>query len=106
MSMTTLKLPGLDYDTSAIEDFSRRWGVTRMSFFGAAARNELTPEARVGVLVKLTQGSKVSAFGLVEMEQELTALFGRAVHMIEDRTFENPYTEKKVHGDVTMVYAA
>jgi len=104
--MTTLKLPGLDYDTAALEDFCKRWGVTRLSFFGAAARNELTPEERVGVLVALEPGSKVSGLGIVQMENELRSLFGRTAHMIEDRKFENPYTDKRIHNDVALVYAA
>jgi uncharacterized protein len=104
--MTTLKLSGLDYDTAALEDFCKRWGVIKLSFFGAAARNELSADDRVGVLITLEPGSKVSGFGIVEMENELTALFGRTAHMIEDRKFENPYTDKRIHSDVALVYAA
>ena len=104
--MTTLKLPGLDYDTRALEDFCERWGVIKLSFFGAAARNELTPGERVGVLVTLEPGSKVSGFGIVAMENELTALFGRTAHMIEDRKFANPYRDRMIHSDVALVYAA
>jgi predicted nucleotidyltransferase len=104
--MTTLKLPGLDYDTAALEDFCKRWGVIKLSFFGAAARNELSPDERVGVLVTLEPGSKVSGFGIVEMENELTAMFGRAAHMIEDRKFDSPYRDRLIHQDVALVYAA
>jgi predicted nucleotidyltransferase len=104
--MTTLKLPGLDYDTAALEDFCKRWGVIKLSFFGPAARNELMPEERVGVLLTLEPGSKVSAFGIVEMENELTSLFGRTARLVEDRVFENPYRDQEIHRDVALVYAA
>jgi len=104
--MTTLKLPGLDYDTGALEEFCKRWGVIKLSFFGAAARNELTPDERVGVLVTFRPDSKVSLLGIVKMEAELSNLFGREAHMIEDRVFDNPYRDRLIHSDVTPVYAA
>ena len=104
--MTTLKLPGLEYDTAALEEFCKRWGVTKLSFYGAAARHELTPEDAVGVLVTLEPDSKVSLLGLVAMELELGELFGRQTHLLEDHVLKNPYQDAEVHRDVAVVYAA
>jgi hypothetical protein len=104
--MTTLELPGLEYDTVALESFCKRWGVAKLSLFGAAARNELTADDEVGVLISLEPDSEVSAFGIVAMERELTTLFSRPAQMIEDRTFQNPIRDREIHRNVAVVYAA
>jgi predicted nucleotidyltransferase len=104
--MTTLKLPGLDYDTAALEDFCKRWGVIKLAFFGAAGRNELMPHDVVDVLVALPADSRVSGWDLTTMEDELSDILGRAASLMDDGPIANPYRAAEIRHDSTVVYAA
>ena len=88
--MTTLKLPGFRYSTSALEALCRRWGILKLAVFGPAARNDLNQDDKVDVMVTLDPGSKVSAWDLITLEDELTELFGRMVSLMEDGPIANP----------------
>ncbi|HEY7270196.1 MAG TPA: nucleotidyltransferase family protein [Dehalococcoidia bacterium] len=104
--MTALKLPGLDYDTAALEEFCQRWGVTRLSIFGSAARNGLGEESDVDVMVSFAEDSRVSLWDFVTMKDELSTLFGHPVDLIEDGTVRNPIRKKAIERDLRVVYAA
>ena len=104
--MTTTKLPGLAYDAKALEAFCERWGVTQVAVFGPAARGELLPESDVDVVVTLRPDSKVSAWDIITMQDELAELFGRSVHLVEEGGISNPYLLKDIERELTPVYAA
>jgi predicted nucleotidyltransferase len=59
-----------------IADFCRRYYIRRLAIFGSALRDDFGPESDVDVLVDFSSGHTPGFFGLFDMEEELSALFG------------------------------
>jgi predicted nucleotidyltransferase len=104
--MTTLKLPGLDYDTAELEDFCKRWSVVKLAVFGPAARNELQDSSEVDVMVTLEPNSPVSAWAFIGLQDELAQLLHRPVHLVEEGVIASPLRLEAIERDLTVFYAA
>lgn len=59
-----------------IADFCRRHYIRRLAIFGSALRDDFGPESDVDILVDFACGHTPGFFGLFDMEEELSALFG------------------------------
>jgi len=59
-----------------LSDFCERHHIRRLAFFGSALRDDFGPESDVDVLVDFMPGHTPGFFGLFEMEEELSGLFG------------------------------
>ena len=59
-----------------IADFCSRRHIRRLALFGSILRDDFGPESDVDVLVEFQPGHIPGFFGLFDMEQELSALFG------------------------------
>lgn len=59
-----------------IREFCERHHIRRLAVFGSALRDDFGPESDVDVLVDFIPGHTPGFFGLFEMEEELSALFG------------------------------
>jgi predicted nucleotidyltransferase len=94
-------------DARALAAVCRKYGVKKMSLFGAAARDELQPGSEVDLLVELKRSSKTSLFDYVPMQGELSRLFGgRRIQIADPRILANPYRRKAILPDLRTVYEA
>lgn len=59
-----------------IEEFCRRNHIRRLSLFGSVLRDDFSPDSDVDVLVEFQPGHVPGFFGLLDMEEELSSLFG------------------------------
>ena len=66
-----------DIDKTQIADFCRRNHIRRLSLFGSALRGELRESSDVDFLIEFDGGHVPGFFGLVRMEEELSAIVGR-----------------------------
>ena len=62
-----------------IEDFCIRHHIVKLSIFGSALREDFGPESDIDILVEFEPDNVPGFFGLAEMEEELSKLFGREV---------------------------
>lgn len=91
----------------AINDLCRRYGIAKLSLFGSAARGQMGPGSDVDLLVEFKPDSKASSFDLVDMQAELSALFGnRKVDIASPRILENPFRRRTILQDLKTIYAA
>jgi predicted nucleotidyltransferase len=91
----------------AINDLCRRYGVAKMSLFGSAARGELRPDSDVDVLVEFKSASRASSYDLVDMQAELSALFGnRKVDIASPRVLDNPFRRQAILPELRTIYVA
>jgi len=56
--------------------FCKNNQIVRLSVFGSAQRNDLSPDSDIDLLVEFKEGSTPSFFELFEMEKELSSIFG------------------------------
>ncbi len=68
-------------------DFCRRHYISRLSIFGSALRDDFGAQSDVDVLVDFLPGHTPGFFGLFDMEEELSGLFGG--HKVDLRTPED-----------------
>ena len=58
-----------------IADFCRRHHIRKLSLYGSVLRDDFRPDSDIDVLVDFEPGHTVG-FGILDMEEELSALFG------------------------------
>ncbi|HET6441008.1 MAG TPA: nucleotidyltransferase family protein [Phycisphaerae bacterium] len=90
----------------SIEAFCRRWKVTEFSLFGSALRDDFGPESDVDVLVRFEKDAGWSLFDLVDMQEALAGLFGRAVHLVEAEGLRNPFRREEIMRTREVLYAS
>ncbi|MDB5289697.1 MAG: polymerase beta domain protein region [Phycisphaerales bacterium] len=111
MAIETEKLRRLSIalPMDAIATFCERWKVREFALFGSVLREDFRPaESDIDVLVTLEDPATVSLFDLVEMEQQLQAIFARRVDMVERGGVEqnpNPFVRIPILETVRVVYA-
>lgn len=59
-----------------IADFCRRNYIRRLAVFGSALRADFRPDSDIDILVEFLPGHTPGFFGLFDMEEELSAIFG------------------------------
>ena len=71
-----------------IAEFCRKHRVRRLSLFGSALRDDFRPESDVDFLVSFAQDARHSLFDLAAIEEELGAILGRKVDLVEREAIE------------------
>jgi len=89
-----------------IAEFCRRRKVVEFSLFGSILREDFRPDSDVDVLVTFSPDARVSLFDLVEMQDELKAIFKRDVDLVEKDALENPFRRREILNTAKVVYAA
>lgn len=69
-------------------DFCRRWKIIELSLFGSALREDFRAESDVDLLVTFAPGVSWGFDDHLTMKEELQALFGRPVDLVERRLIE------------------
>jgi uncharacterized protein len=93
-------------DEQAIRQFCSRWKVTELSLFGSVLRDDFGPDSDVDVLVSFAPDAHRSLFDLVTMEEELEALFGHKVDLVEAAGLRNPFRRKEILSSRQVIHAA
>lgn len=99
----------LPIDQEAIAAFCNRWRVTELALFGSAARGELRPESDVDLLVSFQPDAPHTFFDMHAMQEELEAMFGRKVDLLERDTIErsrNTLRRENILSHVEVLHAA
>lgn len=72
----------IDIDKNSLDDFCQRHGLSRLSLFGSVLREDFDPDrSDIDVLVEFLPGSDRSLFAFVRMQDQLSELFARRVHV-------------------------
>jgi hypothetical protein len=90
-----------------IAAFCRRSDIKELSLFGSILRDDFGPASDVDVLVVLDTPCTLA--NLLDMRDELRALFGREVDLIVKRVIEedlNPYRRRAILNSAQVIYHA
>jgi predicted nucleotidyltransferase len=77
--------------------------------FGSALRDDFRPESDIDVLVTFAPETSYGLFDLVDMEDELEGIFGRAVDLVEKKSVEqseNYIRRKHILDSLEVIYVA
>ena len=96
----------LAYDRKLFEDCARRWNLTRIELFGSWARGDSRPDSDVDLLLTFARDARWTLFDLVNLKEELEAIIGRRVDLIENGSVNNPFLLKSILANREVLYAA
>ncbi|MHB8066713.1 MAG: nucleotidyltransferase family protein [Desulfobaccales bacterium] len=89
-----------------IKEFCRRWKIAEFSLFGSVLRDDFNPESDIDVLITFEPDIPWSLFDWVDMVDELKAIFGRDVDLVETSGLRNPFRRKEILSRRQVIYAA
>jgi len=79
-----------------ISDFSRRWNLAEFALFGSVMRDDFRPDSDVDVLVSFAPDAHWSLGDFVDMQLELSEIFGRQVDLVERSGLQNPFMRREI----------
>lgn len=89
--------------------FCRKRRITKLALFGSALRDDFTAESDVDALARFGPDAERSFGALMEAQDELAALLGRRVDLVEWEAVEesrNYYRRKAVLDSAQVIYDA
>lgn len=89
-----------------VREFCRKWHVAELSLFGSALRPDFQDESDVDFLIAFEQGHNATLEEWIAMEDELRALTGRNVDLVERRLVVNPFRRHHILTNRQILYAA
>ena len=96
--------PGLPVSPDQIREICQRYHIRELGLFGSAARGEMRPDSDVDILVAFDPEANIG-WQFFDLEQELTALFGRNVDLGTKASLK-PRIRASVLRDLRVLYAA
>jgi predicted nucleotidyltransferase len=85
---------------------SRKWKVKELSLFGSVLRDDFRPDSDVDVLVVLAEDAPWDLYDWVDMIEELKAIFGREVDLVDKTAITNPFRRRAIIQSHQVIYAA
>jgi len=99
----------IELPMEAIRAFCERWKIVEFAVFGSVLRDDFRPDSDIDVLVSFAPDARWSLFDMVDAKDELAALLGREVDMVDRRAIErsrNYIRRKEILNTTRVVYAA
>jgi hypothetical protein len=97
-----------DIPLAAIASFCQQWGIAELAFFGSVLREDFNAESDIDLLATFRSDVRYTLFDLTTMIDELSALFGRPVDLLDRRALEeseNYIRRKVILGSAEVFYA-
>ena len=96
-------------DQRRLEAYCQRWKITELSLFGSVLRDDFRSDSDVDVLVTFDPAARWTLFDLVHAQDELEAIVGRKVDLVERRSVErseNYIRRRHILGTAQPIYVA
>jgi len=77
-----------------------------MALFGSVLSDEFHPDSDIDVLVSFMDDDGWGLFDFVDMIDELRAIFGRKVDLVEKDSLRNPFRRQAILDHNEVIYAA
>lgn len=98
--------PKIPIDHKKIAAFCKKWNITEFAVFGSILRDDFRPDSDVDVLVTFGPGGGITFDNRVDMLDELKAIFGREVDLVEKKAISNPFRRHSILTTKEVLYAA
>lgn len=86
----------LGVSRETLAEFCRRWQVAELALFGSVLREDFSDRSDVDVLVTFAPGERWTLLDWVHLQDDLAALVGREVDLVEKKQLNNPYRRAKI----------
>jgi predicted nucleotidyltransferase len=89
-----------------IEEFCLKWKISEMALFGSVLSDEFRSDSDIDVLVSFKDDDGWGLFDFVDMIDELKAIFGWKVDLVEKDSLRNPFRRQAILAGNEVIYAA
>ena len=96
--------PIIEILTANLETFCQKWRVRELSLFGSVLRDDFGPESDVDVLVSFAEDATWSLWDFIAMGDELAAMIGRPVDLVEKEALRNPFRRDAILQTRKIIY--
>lgn len=96
----------IELPNEQIQRFCERFGVEELALFGSVLREDFGPESDVDVMLKFKPGYGFSFENTPDIQDELRAIFGRPVDVIEMGRIRNSIRRRAIMSSHRVIYAA
>ena len=97
-------IDGHAVDAARLRELCERYGLAELAVFGSQARHAAGPESDIDLLYVLAPGRQLG-FAINQLEDDLTALFGRRVDLVSKKAL-HPRLRSRVLAEASTLYAA
>lgn len=98
-------MSNVSVNAERLEDICRRFAVQRLQIYGSSATNEARAGSDIDLLVEFVPGRAPGAFALVDLQDELSALFGgRPVDLAFPSILRNPYRRRIIEPQLRPLF--
>ena len=85
----------------------RKHNIRKLSLFGSAARNDLSPSSDIDLLVEFDDDSHASLFDIPALQDDFSALFGgRKVDVATREILDNPFRRDAILPELKTLYVS
>jgi predicted nucleotidyltransferase len=98
--------PRLVIPHDRLADFCRRWDITELALFGSVLRDDFDDRSDVDVLLTFAPGAFHGIDNYIAMRDELEAMFGRRVDVVNRGSLRNPFLKHHVLTSRRVIHAA
>jgi len=104
-------MPAADIGLSAeqLEQFCRRWKISRLEVFGSTAKGRLRPDSDIDLLVTFHAEAEWTMLDHYEMEEELSQMLRREVDLVTVQAVQenpNPILGRQILDSARPLYVA
>lgn len=85
---------------------AKRHDLKELAFFGSILSDRFGPESDIDVLIEFLPEVNASLFDLVDIKDELEAIFNRNVDVVEKTGLRNPFRRQAILSNYEVIYAA
>jgi uncharacterized protein len=106
---STISRHGMTLPTDQLTEFCHRWKIRKLSIFGSYLRDDFRPDSDLDFFYAFSEGAGWTLFDLVRMDEELAAIVGRHVDLVDRETIEqseNWIQRREILGSAEVIYVA
>jgi hypothetical protein len=103
-----MRYHGIDIPEDDLAAFCRKWKIREFALFGSVLREDFGPDSDVDCLVEFAPDADWSLLDVIRAEQELGALLGRPVDLVERPVVEqseNWIRRRRILESARTIYA-
>ncbi len=93
-----------DIPIDKIREYCKSQPIERLSVFGSALRNELTPESDIDLLVEYLPDAPVGYFSMARHMRDLSEIVGRPVDLATPNSLSR-YIRQGILASARLIYA-
>lgn len=104
-----MEVGNIHVETAQLTDLCRRWNIAELSLFGSVLREDFRADSDIDIMVRFDPIDSWTFAELLRLRDELAALFGRPVDVVEQRAvlaLTNPIRKRYILDGARELYVA